>query len=139
MAGTAEIGMSPDDSATGRDVPHTRLRAIVVTPSGSTADQASPRLQRQHFRVRDPHRTCGLAKSRSPNPCVEDIGSLTEFSHCPDKERTLPPLRISRTYLSDPSLGRDLVSLQQAINEGAERRLRMVPIRIVEIEAGTRQ
>src|SRR5882762_6181512 len=41
LAGTAEIGMSPVDSATGRDVPHTRLRAIVATPSGSTADQAS--------------------------------------------------------------------------------------------------
>src|SRR5438132_838968 len=37
LAGTAEIGMSPVDSATGRDVPHTRLRAIVATPSGSTA------------------------------------------------------------------------------------------------------
>jgi hypothetical protein len=54
LAETAEIGMSPVDSATGRDVPHTRLRAIVATPSGSTADQASPRRQRQHFRVRDP-------------------------------------------------------------------------------------
>src|SRR5437879_7684585 len=56
LAGTAEIGMSPVDSATGRDVPHTRLRAIVATPSGSTADQASPRRQRQHFRGRDPLR-----------------------------------------------------------------------------------
>src|SRR2546430_15263090 len=54
MAGTAEIGMSPVGSAPGRDVPDTRLRAIVATPSGSTADQASPRRQRQHFRVRDP-------------------------------------------------------------------------------------
>ena len=34
MDGTAEIGMSPVDSATGRDVPHTRLRAILATPSG---------------------------------------------------------------------------------------------------------
>ncbi len=37
LAETAEIGMSPVDSATARDVPHTRLRAIVATPSGSTA------------------------------------------------------------------------------------------------------
>jgi len=34
MDGTAEIGMSSVDSATGRDVPHTRLRAILATPSG---------------------------------------------------------------------------------------------------------
>src|SRR5437879_815959 len=30
LAETAEIGVSPVDSATGRDVPHTRLRAIVA-------------------------------------------------------------------------------------------------------------
>ena len=63
LAETAEIGMSPVDSATARDVPHTRLRAIVATPSGSTADQASPRRQRQHFRVRDPLQKFGRKDS----------------------------------------------------------------------------
>jgi len=67
MAGTAEIGMSPVDSATGRDVLHTRLRAIVATPSGSTADQASPRRQRQHFRVRDPLRAKTAEESGQKN------------------------------------------------------------------------
>src|SRR5436853_556342 len=61
VAETAEIGVSPVDSATGRDVPDTRLRAIVATPSGSTADQASPRRERQHFRVRDPSLSLGAA------------------------------------------------------------------------------
>jgi len=67
MAETAEIDMSPVDSATGRDVPHTRLRAIVATPSGSTADQASPRRQRQHFRVRDPKATLASGRFGAAN------------------------------------------------------------------------
>src|SRR5882762_1177044 len=68
MAETAEIDMSPVDSATGRDVPHTRLRAIVATPSGSTADQASPRRQRQHsaFATRRRHWRAGALEQRMP-------------------------------------------------------------------------
>src|SRR5882762_11750555 len=86
MAETAEIGMSPVDSATGRDVPHTRLRAIVATPSGSTADQASPRRQQQHFRVRDPEESFAFARSgRSrrqpillvPRACVSGLAPLS--------------------------------------------------------------
>jgi len=68
MDGTAEIGMSPVDSATGRDVPHTRLRAILATPSGSSADQAPPRRQRQHFRVRDPMRSLRLTQTAPKAP-----------------------------------------------------------------------
>jgi hypothetical protein len=79
MAATAEIGMSPVDSATGRDVPHTRLRAIVATPSGSTADQASPRRQQQHFRVRDPLQTFERARNQHSNLWKRTLrdGSIT--------------------------------------------------------------
>src|SRR5713101_7297192 len=41
-------------------------------------------------------------------------------------------------YLAS-SLGRGLISIQHAIDERTKRRLRMATIRIVEVEAGTRQ
>jgi hypothetical protein len=56
-----------------------------------------------------------------------------------DTTRIFPPSRVSCASVTGLSLGRRLVSIQQAINEGAERRLRVAPIPIVEVEAGTRQ
>src|SRR5258705_7243817 len=46
---------------------------------------------------------------------------------------------MSCAHDSSPSLGLSRISVQQAINEGAERRLRVATIRIVEVKAGTRQ
>jgi len=59
----------PSILAPRADVPHTRLRAIVATPSGSTEGQASPRRQRHNFIVRDPLRVSGPAKA---TPIVAD-------------------------------------------------------------------
>ncbi len=54
--------------------PTSRLRAIVATPSGSTVDQASPRRQRQHFRVRDPEQYYADSKrSHSPAPSAISV------------------------------------------------------------------
>src|SRR5882672_2868329 len=50
-----------------------------------------------------------------------------------------PPSNMSFAYVSGLSLGLSRVSVQQAINEGAERRLRVATIRIVEVKAGTCQ
>jgi hypothetical protein len=56
-----------------------------------------------------------------------------------DPSRRFPPSRASCASAVGWSPGGCLVSIQQAINEGAERRLRVATMGIVEVEAGTGQ